>query len=122
MLEKVDGLGAGDGPRKTANLGWDYDWSAYRLTFGGNFSYTSALDRESSATIRQYQGQRRQLDLYALAKLDRQLALRFSAQNVTKEGRDNSLTQYDSSGLLARSESDTIRGVATYAVTLEAKW
>lgn len=122
MLEKVDGLGAGDGPRKSVNLGWDYDWSAYRLTFGGNFSYTSALDRESSATIRQYQGQRRQLDLYTLVKLDRQLALRFSAQNVTKEGRDNSLTQYDSSGLLARSEVDTIRGVATYAMTLEAKW
>ena len=122
MLDQVPGLGAGEGPRKSANFGWDYDWSAQRLTLGGTFTYVSAIDRESSALIRQVQGARRQLDLYALYKLDRQMNLRFSAQNVTREDRTGSLYQIDGSGTPLRREDDRIKGVASYFVTLEAKW
>lgn len=122
MLEQIAGLGAGEGPRKSANIGWDYEWSAYRLTFGGNYNYVSALDRESSATIRQLQGGRKQLDLYALYKLDKQTAIRVSAQNVTREDRTNSLQELDSNGQLQRVENDLSPGVATYFVTLETKW
>ncbi|HEX6735837.1 MAG TPA: TonB-dependent receptor, partial [Azonexus sp.] len=122
MLERVPGLGAGEGPRKSLNLGADYEMPAYRLTLGGNFNYISALDKESSATIKQEQGARRQLDLYGLYKLDRQVALRFSAQNVTREDRRNDLEEVDANGLLQRTETDFSPGVATYMLTLEAKW
>lgn len=122
MIERVAGLGAGDGPRKSANLGADYELPAYRLTVGGNFNYISALDRESSATVRQFQGARRQLDFYALYKIDRRVALRFSAQNVTKEGRNSYLTETDSAGLLQRTENEFSPGLASYMLTLEAKW
>ncbi len=122
MLDKVEGLGAGEGPRKSVNVGADYEISSLRLTLGGNFNYVSALDRESSATLKQSQGVRRQLDLYALYKIDRQVALRFSAQNVTKEARRNYLTETDSSGALARTEEDFTPGMASYMLMLEAKW
>lgn len=122
IVEPVAGLGAGDGPRKSANLGADYELPAYRLTIGGNYNYISALDRESSASVKQVQGARRQLDLYALYKLDRQVALRFSAQNVTKEERSNSLIETDAAGLLQRTEDDFSPGLASYMLTLEAKW
>lgn len=122
MLERIPGLGAGEGPRKSANVGADYDIASWRLTIGGNFSYVSALDRESSATVRQQQGERKQLDFYALYKVDRQIALRFSAQNVTKADRLNDLSEVDSSGNLVRTESDFTPGRASYMVTLEAKW
>lgn len=122
MLEQVPGLGAGEGPRKSANVGWDYEWPAYRLTFGGNFTYVSALDRESSTTIKQLQGQRRRLDLYAHYKLDKQSAIRFSAQNVTREDSTNSLRELDNVSLVQRVETDRTPGLATYLVTLETKW
>ncbi len=122
MLDKVEGLGAGEGPRKSANIGADYEISSLRLTLGGNFNYVSALDRESSATVKQLQGARKQLDIYALYKIDRQVALRFSAQNITKEDRRNYLTETDSSGALLRTEEDFTPGRASYMLTLEAKW
>lgn len=122
MLERVAGLGAGEGPRKSANVGLDYEVPSWRTTLGGNFSYVSALDRESSATVRQQQGERKQLDLYALYKVDRQTAIRFSAQNVTKEDRSNYLLEVDSNGDLLRTENDFTPGRASYMVTLEAKW
>lgn len=122
VLDKVPGLGAGEGPRKSANLGVDYEIPSVRLTMGGNYNFVSALDRESSATVKQLQGARRQLDLYALYKLDNQMALRFSAQNVTRENRRNYLTETDSSGALVRSEDSFTPGRATYMVTLESKW
>ena len=75
LSNKVDGLGAGEGPRKSANLGFDYDFSAWPLTLGGNYNYIGPLDRESSARVRQAQGERREVDLYALYRLDRQLSL-----------------------------------------------
>ena len=122
MVDQVAGLGAGDGPRKSANLGADYELPAYRITVGGSYNYISALDRESSATVKQTQGARRQLDLFALYKLDRQVALRFSAQNVTREKRSSYLLETDSAGLLRRTETDFSPGVASYMLTLEAKW
>lgn len=122
MLERAAGLGVGEGPRSSANFGVDYEIPGWRSTLGGNFSYASAVDRESSASVRQQQGERRQLDLYALYKLDRQLALRFSAQNVTRETRTDTLTEIDASGLLSRRETDRMPGIATYFLTLEGKW
>ena len=68
------------------------------------------------------QGQRKQLDFYALYKIERQIALRLSAQNVTKETRRNYLTETDSSGNLMRTEDEFSPGVASYMLTLEAKW
>ena len=122
LLEKLDNVGAGEGPRKSANLGADYEIASWRLTVGGNFNYVSALEKESSATVKQMQGQRKQLDFYALYKIERQIALRLSAQNVTKETRRNYLTETDSSGNLMRTEDEFSPGVASYMLTLEAKW
>lgn len=122
MLQRVEGLGAGEGPRKSANVGVDYEIPAWRLTLGGNYNFVSALDRESSATVRQYQGARRQLDLYALYKVDRTLAIRFSAQNITREDRSNFLTEVDSTGATLRTEDSFTPGRASYMLTLEAKW
>lgn len=122
VLEKVAGLGAGEGPRKSLNLGVDYDIKSIALTLGGNFNYISSLDRESSATVKQLQGARRQLDLYALYKLDRQISIRFTANNVTKEDRRNSLVETDSSGSVVRTERDFLAGIATYMITLEARY
>lgn len=89
---------------------------------GGNYSYSSALDRESSATVRQQQGERKQLDLYALYKISSQTALRFSAQNVTREERTNWLQEVDINGLVSRTETDRTPGLASYFLTLETKW
>jgi iron complex outermembrane receptor protein len=122
LSNAVTGLGAGEGPRKSANLGADYQIASLRLTLGGNYSWTSALDRESSATVRQTQGARRQFDLYALHKLDRQFSLRFSAQNATSADRHDDLQELDGSGSLLRLEQGGETTKPTLFFTLEGKF
>jgi outer membrane receptor for ferrienterochelin and colicins len=118
----VTGLGAGEGPRQSWNLGFDYDIPGQRLTLGADFSYVSALDRESSATVRQTQGARRQFDLYALQKIDRQLSLRASVKNVTRSRQGFDLREEDGAGNLVRLENDRVRTVPTFLLSLEGKW
>ena len=122
LIDTVDGLGGGQGPRKSGNFSVDYELPSWRLTLGGNYSYIGALERESSATVSQTQGARRQLDLYALHRLDRQFGLRFSVQNATREKRTGDIQEYDAAGNLVRSEGDRETGVATFMVALEGKW
>ena len=115
-------LGAGEGPRKSANLGADYEIASPRLTLGGNASWISALDRDSSATVRQIRGARRQFDLYALYKLDRQFSLRLSALNVTRGDRNNALQELDTAGNSSRLENDSETTKPTFFLALEGKW
>jgi len=122
LSNRVAGLGAGEGPRKSINLGADYELAALRLTLGGNYQWTSALDRESSATVRQTQGARRQLDLYAVHRIDRQFRLRFSAQNINAAARDELLEEIDADGLPVRLEHDRQSTRPTFLVALEGKW
>lgn len=116
------GAGAYEGPRKSANLGFDYELPAWSLTLGGNYSYVGALDRDSSQSVRQQQGPRRQLDLNAMYRIDRQLGLRLSAQNLTRERRASSVEEYDVGGALRRLETDNERGIASVFLAIEAKW
>lgn len=119
---RVEGSILGDGPRKGGNLGLDYETPYTGLTVGGMFSYTSTLDRDSSLTVRQQQDARRQLDLYATYKIDRQLTLRASAQNVTGEKARNQVWEYDSAGALQRQEVESRRANRSFLLTLEGKW
>ena len=119
---KVENSMLGDGPRKGGNLGLDYETPYSGLTVGGLFSYTSALDRDSSLTVRQQQDARRQLDLYATYKIDRQLTVRASAQNVTGEKARNQVWEYDSAGALKRQEVESRRANRSFLLTLEGKW
>jgi len=80
------------------------------------------MDRESSARVRQEQGVRRQLDLYALYRLDRQLSLRLTLQNATLAERRNSVQEYDTSGQLSRLENDRETSFASLFLALEGKW
>lgn len=119
---QVEGSILGDGPRKGGNFGLDYETPYAGLTVGGMFSYTSALDRESSLTVRQQQDARRQLDLYATYKIDRQFTVRASAQNVTGEKSRNQVWEYDSTGALKRQEVENRRANRSFLLTLEGKW
>lgn len=122
LLDPTPGLGAGEGPRRSLNLGFDYELPGLQTTLGGNFNYIGALDRESSASVRQTQGQRRQVDLYALYRIDLQLSLRLSAQNLTRATRRNDLQETDASGQVSWLENDREQGIASYFIALEGKW
>lgn len=122
LSHKVDGLGAGEGPRKGANVGFDYDFAGRPLTIGSNFNIIGALDRESSARVRQTQGLRRQLDAYALYRLDRQLSVRLSVQNISQQERNNAVQEYDPDGQLSRLENDRERSFTGVFLALEGKW
>jgi len=122
IVDPVANLGAGEGPRSSANLGFDYEIGARRLTLGGNFNATSAIARESSISVRQTQGARRQFDLYARQKLDKHLALRLSVGNVLRPDRLGSVEEYDGAGMLARREHDRETSSTLAMLSLEGRW
>ena len=107
----------GDGPRKSANLGWITN--PRRLERGGTLSHVSTLDRDSSLTVRQQQDANTQLDLYATYKLDRQLTMRLALSNVTGAKSRNQVWEYDSSGALQRQEVESRRANRSVLLTLE---
>lgn len=111
----------GDGPRKSANLGLDYE-SPAGWSVGGTLSHVSTLDRDSSLTVRQQQDANTQLDLYATYKLDRQLTMRLALSNVTGAKSRNQVWEYDSSGALQRQEVESRRANRSVLLTLEGKW
>jgi iron complex outermembrane receptor protein len=122
IVDPVANLGAGEGPRSSVNLGFDYEIGERRLTLGGNFNATSSIDRESSASVRQTQGARKQFDLYARQKLDRHLALRFSISNIGHPDRRGAVEELDAIGQLARRERDSETSTTLAILTLEGRW
>lgn len=121
LTDPVAGLGAGEGPRSSANLGFEYMLSDIRLTLGGNLQWTARLERENNVETEQTQRARHQLDLNALYKLDKQIAVRLTLNNVTAEGKADDHTQY-SAGSVSRSESDRQNGMRSIFLALEGKW
>lgn len=114
-------LGAGEGPRTAANLGFEHELREHRLTLGGNLNHSAELKRENTPEIRQTQRARTQLDLYALKKLDQRLALRLSLHNLTGAGKADDLTEY-AGGSPRRLEGDRADGARSILVSLEGKW
>lgn len=122
LVDPVGNLGAGEGPRRSANLGFDYELAAPRVSLGGNFNYSSAIDRDSSATLRQTQGPRRQIDLHARQKIDRHLAWRLSLTNLSRPDRLGEVEELYAGGALARRESDRDRSYTIVMLSLEGRW
>ena len=110
-----------ESPRRAANLGADYEWTAQKLTFGGNLSHQSDFTREANPDTEQSQLARTQLDLYAIKKLGGGLSLRLSVDNVTREGRGNDSLEYGG-GELSQREIDRAEGVRVIDLSLEGKW
>ena len=109
-----------ESPRHSGNLGLDYEHAPWRLTVGGNLSFTAGFSRETSADTQLTQGARQQLDLYAVKKLDRRLSLRLSVDNLTRDGSGND-SEARSDGTLVERETDRARGVRVVFLSLEGK-
>ncbi|MDP3421904.1 MAG: TonB-dependent receptor [Thiobacillus sp.] len=109
-----------ESPRHSGNLGFDYEHAPWRLTVGGNLSLSAAFSREASADTQLTQRARQQLDLYAVKKLDRQLSLRLSVDNLTRSGRGNDSEAW-SGGTLDSRETDRADGVRVVFLSVEGK-
>jgi iron complex outermembrane receptor protein len=120
QLTLDDSAARQDSPRHSANLGFDYEHTPWKLTVGGNLSFTSRFTREANATTKLTQNAREQLDLYAVKKLDRQLSLRLTVDNLTRSGRGNDSEAWSGSTLVSR-EADRARGVRMVFLSLEGK-
>lgn len=86
----------------TANLGADYKLPGGAWTVGGDFTYKGGVTAQQSTQLRLGTSPGRQLDLYALWKLDAQTQLRVAGSNLLhQQSRD--WQQFQATGLRARS-------------------
>lgn len=122
LLDTPPGLGAGEGPRRSWNLGADYEWREAGWSLGGNINGVAAIDRDNTARLRQTQGARQQIDLYARKRLDRQLALRLSLTNIGRPERRHEVEELDAAGSLARTEHEAETTAATIFFAIEGRW
>lgn len=108
-------------PRKSANLGFDYEWKQKRFNFGATLSHQSDLTRETSPASFKSQQPRTQLDLYAARKLDRTLTLRLGVDNLLRTGRAEEALQY-AGGQVTQRERQDGKGRHLVNLSLEGKW
>jgi len=111
-----------EGPRRSINLGVERVFESIKTELGGSLNYIAALDRERTAQVVQRQGARRQIDLYALWRVDRQSRLRLSLNNVSQEMRRDSAQEYDALQQLVRSEQSRDQSVLSVLLSFEHKW
>lgn len=88
-------------PAYSGNLGLDYA-AAGRVDLGGSYSHRGALARRVSALIFSDDASRRQLDLYAVWKMDARARLRLSVAGLAQGDYRESLL-YEGSNRLGRA-------------------
>jgi outer membrane receptor protein involved in Fe transport len=93
----------------TANLGADYRWSA--LTVGGNLNYQAAGPSRLSAQVLNNASAKRELDLYALWKVNGKAQLRLSASNLLHQQATETASYIDANGA-----TRTVRLTPTQAI------
>jgi outer membrane receptor protein involved in Fe transport len=84
----------------TANFGADYRWS--QLTVGGNLNYQAAGPARQSVQVLNSASVKRELDLYALWKLNGKTQLRFSANNLLHQQASETNDYTDATGTMRR--------------------
>ncbi|WP_343729191.1 TonB-dependent receptor [Duganella sp.] len=84
----------------TINLGADYRWQQW--TLGGNLNYQAAGPTRQSLAVLASASPKRELDLYALWKLNAKTQLRFSASNLLRQQASETYRYTDSSGAMQR--------------------
>jgi outer membrane receptor protein involved in Fe transport len=80
----------------TANLGADYRWTQW--TFGGNLNYQAAGPSRQSVRVLNDASAKRELDLYALWKVNGKTQLRLSASNLLHQQASETSSYVDNSG------------------------
>lgn len=115
------GKSAAEGPRRSANVGWEYLFDKPRIEMGININYTGSVDRERTASVWQQQGPRHQVDLYANWRIDTQMRLKFAIQNLSTPERVNRVREWDAAGLPIRQETDRDASQLAAWITYEIK-
>ena len=120
LTNAVANLGAGEGGRQTVNVGLEYKLNS--LTLGTSANYISAIDRESSMTVRQVQGSQKVANAYVSYKANKQFSLRLAMNNVLAEDRTDTLYEYDLQGQLKRMEQDVMKTYANVILSVDGRW
>ncbi len=105
--------------RQTANVGMDYRMKGVPLSFGGSYNWTPAIFVRTSLAERVSTGDKRQVDVYGLWKINAATSLRVSGNNLL---HDDYLSgrAVDSNGIMQLSN---VRAptYTSWAVRLEMK-
>ncbi|TFW16679.1 TonB-dependent receptor plug domain-containing protein [Duganella callida] len=102
----------------TANLGADYRWSG--LTLGGNLNYQARGPMRQSAQVLTSASAKRELDLYALWKMDGKTQLRLSGSNLLRQQATEDYQYTDATGSMRRLR--LIPTQATLRIMLEQQF
>jgi outer membrane receptor protein involved in Fe transport len=99
----------------TANIGFDYRWQQF--TIGGNLNYQAAGPSRQSVEVLTSASAKRELDLYAVWKMDAKTQLRISGANLLHQQASETYRYTDSSGTMQRIRLTP--GQATLRLMLE---
>jgi outer membrane receptor for ferrienterochelin and colicins len=97
----------------SANLGVDYKTADGALSTGGNFNFRNGGPLRISDTQSAYLTPRRDLDMYALWKIDPKYQLRLALNNLLGQDYQSENSYADTSGTLVRN--------ATYPSSVQAR-
>ncbi|HET7548666.1 MAG TPA: TonB-dependent receptor [Usitatibacter sp.] len=95
-------------PGFTANAGLDYEAAGLPLSLGGNLTFTSGGAVRTATTTSVYRSRTRNLDLYALWKIDAKTKLRISGSNLLGDDVLEVLDFFDESGSLQQTTTTPV--------------
>ncbi|RZT11094.1 TonB-dependent Receptor Plug Domain [Duganella sp. CF402] len=99
----------------TANIGFDYRWQ--QLTVGGSLNYQAAGPSRQSVEVLTSASAKRELDLYAVWKMNAKTQLRISGANLLRQQASETYRYTDSAGTMQRIRLEPTK--ATLRLMLE---
>src|SRR5471030_2235315 len=103
----------------SANLGGDYHPEDWPVSVGGNFAFSSGAQRSQSSTLASYSTAKRELELYALWKMNKTSQLRVAGSNLLHQDVRHDSTYVGAAGAIL--DSLTSHTAATVRVIFEHK-
>ena len=105
------------------SIGADQNLKEYKVTFGAAYRYVSGYDDPiDSNGVSQHQKKSGTLDFYVNKRINKTFKYQLNFKNITSTTVETITNQYDTSGILTKTQIDKEYSKPQILFSLEAKW
>ena len=112
-----------DQPPYVYNIGFDWQLPHWNAAWGVNYNYSPKFLKNPTEPLKpDDEAEQKLLDLYVTKRLNRDLALRFTAANLLDMVKNKDKQEFNTSGQQTKFTQEAERGGRAFYVAIEGKW
>ncbi|MCD6706512.1 MAG: TonB-dependent receptor [Thiobacillus sp.] len=112
-----------DQPPYVYNIGFDWQLPHWNAAWGVNYNYSPKFLKNPTEPLKpDDEAEQKLLDLYVTKRLNRDLALRFTAANLLDMVKNKDKHEFNTSGQQTKFTQEAERGGRAFYVAIEGKW